>query len=140
MRISSSKILAEDVLKTWAPFRDAVGVTSVHTKAQYERASSLVAQLLDEVGDDEDHPLAEVLDYFANQIEAYEARHVALPEAEPREVLRFLMEQHGIDQTAFADDVPQSRISDILSGKREISKSQAKVFAKRFQVNASVFL
>src|SRR5579871_4685608 len=61
---------------------------------------------------------------------AFWARH---PDAERplREWLR-PMEQSGLKQEDLADIVPQHRISEILSGKRGISKEVAKKLAKRF--------
>ena len=128
------------ILRAWLPFKQLVGVTSVHTAEDYAQARATMAALLDEVGDNEDHPLAEVLDYFADQVKAYEDKHVQIPEAEPREVLRFLIDQHGLKQGDLDDCAPQSRISDILSGKRSISKAIARQFARRFHVRADVFL
>ena len=55
-------------------------------------------------------------------------------------MLRFLMQQHNLKQEDLADCAPQSRISDILSGNRAISKEIAKRLAQRFQVRADVFL
>jgi HTH-type transcriptional regulator/antitoxin HigA len=96
--------------------------------------------LLEEVGDNEDHPLADLLDYLANQIRAYEGEKFEIPEAEPREILRFLMDQHGLRQEDLAGCLPQSRVSEILNGKRSISKQIAKNLARRFNVHADVFL
>ncbi len=137
-----SKELPEprEILRAWMPFKRLVGVTSVRTKKDYARARATIDALLDEVGDDENHPLAEVLDYFANQVKAYEDENVRIPEGEPHEVLRFLMEQHGLKQEDLADCAPQGRISDILSGKRAISKAVAKALARRFHVHADVLL
>ena len=128
------------ILRAWLPFKKLVGVTSVRTKTDYARAMATINSLLDEVGDDENHPLAEVLDYLSDQVKAYEKKRVPIPEAEPREVLRFLMEQHGFKQEDLKDCAPQGRISDILNGKRSISKELAKSFARRFHVHADVFL
>jgi len=36
------------------------------------------------------------------------------------------MDQHGLKQEDLADCAPQSRISDILNGKRPVSKAIAK--------------
>lgn len=130
----------KEILKAWKPFKHALGVTSVHTERDYARARVTMDALLDAIGDDESHPLAEVLDYLADRIRAYEDEHVRIPDAEPGEVLRFLMEQHGLKQDDLADCAPQSRISDFLSGKREISKEIAKKFAVRFGVRADLFL
>ena len=128
------------ILRAWLPFKQLVGVTSVRTKKDYAQARATIDALLDEVGDNESHPLAEVLDYLADQVKTYEDEHFHIPEAEPKEVLRFLMEQHGLRQEDLADCAPQSRISDILSGKRSISKEIAKKLAHRFHVRADVFL
>jgi HTH-type transcriptional regulator / antitoxin HigA len=128
------------LLEAWKPFRAIIGVTSVRTAADCARASDIMASLLDEVGEDESHPLADLLDYLSEQVLTYEKLHVDIPDAPPQEVLRFLMEQHGLKQADLAGDAPQSRISDVLSGRRSISKAQAKAFARRFDVSAELFL
>jgi len=128
------------ILRAWMPFKKLLGVTSVRTEEDYAQARATIDALLDEVGDNESHPLADVLDYLADQVKAYEDENVQIPEAKPSEVLRFLMEQHGLKQEDLADCAPQSRISDILSGRRSISKEIAKQLAHRFHVRADVFL
>jgi len=50
------------------------------------------------------------------------------------------MEQHGLNQEDLSDCAPQSRISEILAGKRSISKETAKRLARRFNVHGDVFL
>jgi HTH-type transcriptional regulator / antitoxin HigA len=73
------------LLETWMPFRDALGFSTIRTAADYKRASAVIDQLLDEIGENESHPLADVLDYLSNQVEAYEADHVKIPDApQPR--------------------------------------------------------
>ena len=129
----------KEILKAWKPFKEALGVTSVRTEREYARARATMDALLAAIGDDERHPLAEVLDYLADRIRAYEEEHVQISDAEPGEVLRFLMEQHGLKQDDLGDCAPQSRISDFLNGKREISKGVAKKFAARFNVRADLF-
>ncbi|MDP2785660.1 MAG: helix-turn-helix domain-containing protein [Sulfurimicrobium sp.] len=128
------------ILRAWMPFKQLIGVTSVRTDEDYAQASATIDALLDEVGDNENHPLADVLDYLADQVKAYEDENFQIPEAEPKEVLRLLMEQHGLKQEDLDDCAPQGRISDILSGKRSISKEIAKRLAHRFHVRADVFL
>jgi HTH-type transcriptional regulator/antitoxin HigA len=128
------------ILRAWMPFKQLIGVTAVRHEEDYAQARATIDVLLDEVGDDESHPLAEVLDYLADQVKAYEDENFQIPEAEPREVLRFLMEQHGLKQEDLADCAPQGRISDILNSKRSISKEIAKRLAHRFHVRADLFL
>ena len=130
----------QEILQVWTSFRKLVGVTSVRTESDYERACAIVDALLEIVGDNEEHPLADVLDYFADQVKKYEDEHFPIPDASPREVLSFLMEQHGLKQEDLSDCAPQSRISDIMTGRRSISKQVAKRLAARFHVRADVFL
>jgi HTH-type transcriptional regulator/antitoxin HigA len=128
------------ILQAWIPFKKAIGVASVHNEEDYARANATIEVLLDEIGDDENNPLADVLDYLADQVNAYEDERFFIPKAEPREVLRFLMEQHGLQQDDLSDCAPQSRISEILAGKRSISKETAKRLGRRFHVHADLFL
>jgi len=128
------------ILRAWMPFKEAVGVTRIRSEADYAQIGATVQALLDEIGDDEAHPLADVLDYLSGQMQAYEDEHCPIPDAEPREVLRFLMDQHGLKQEDLADCAPQSRISDILNGRRSVSKEIAKKLARRFNVGADLFL
>ena len=128
------------ILQAWMPFKEAIGVTSVHTEEDYERATATIDVLLDEIGDNENHPLADVLNYLSDQVKVYEDEHFSIPKAEPHNVLRFLMEQHGLRQEDLGDCAPQSRISEILAGKRSISKEVAKRFARQFNVHADIFL
>jgi len=128
------------ISQAWEALRDAVGVTSVRNEHDYEQALVVINALLDEIGENENHPLADLLNYFAEQVKAFEDEHYQIPDAEPGEVLRFLMEQHGLKQEDLADCAPQSRISDILNGKRPISKDIAKKLARRFGVHADLFL
>jgi HTH-type transcriptional regulator / antitoxin HigA len=128
------------LLKTWKPFRDVLGFSAIQTASDYKRATAVMNQLLDEVGENENHPLAEILDYLANQITSYEEDHADIPDAQPRDVLRFLMDQQSLTQSDLGDCAPQSRISEILNGRREISKELAKALALKFEVNVGVFI
>jgi HTH-type transcriptional regulator/antitoxin HigA len=128
------------ITDAWEHLREVVGVTSVQNEQDYEQALAVVEILLDEIGENAHHPLADLLGYLADQVEAYEHKHYPIPAAPPAEVLRFLMDQHNLKQEDLADIAPQGRISDILSGKRTISKEIAKKLAQRFHVHADLFL
>ena len=128
------------ILAAWRPLRTLMGVGVVRTAEDYARASALIERIIEEIGENEEHPLAEVLDLIDDQVGAYEARTVVVPDAPPREVLRFLMESQGLRQEDLADCAPQGRISDILNGRRTISKGIAKALAQRFGVRVDAFL
>jgi HTH-type transcriptional regulator/antitoxin HigA len=130
----------DDLAHAWESWRSVVGVIRVDTPWKYERAVKLINTIIDEIGQDETHPLAEVLDYLGDLVKAYEDVHVVIPPAPPHEVLQFLMEEHQLTQADLADEVSPSHLSEILSGKRAISKASAKKLAQRFHVHADVFL
>ncbi len=85
----------------------------------------------------EEKELAELLTLL---IEDFEARHYALPKAEPLELLRFLMEQHNLRQADLLGIFKtRSIVSEVLSGKRELTKEHIRQLSARFQVSPEVF-
>lgn len=118
-----------------------VKMGAIHNDADYERVVAFMNSLLDVVGDDEAHQLADLLDLVGRLVEDYEGVRHVIPDAAPQEVLRFLLDQHGLKQSDLAAEIGgQSVVSDILSGKRAINARQAKALAARFGVSAVAFL
>jgi HTH-type transcriptional regulator/antitoxin HigA len=85
----------------------------------------------------EEEALREIL---AALIEVYDDRF-SLPEQPPHEMVKHLMEQRGLKQ---ADLVPvlgsRAQVSDLVNGKRGISKAQVKKLAEYFGVSPELFL
>ena len=85
----------------------------------------------------EEEALREIL---AALIEVYDDRF-SLPEQPPHEMVKYLMDQRGLKQ---ADLVPvlgsRAQVSDLVNGKRGISKAQVKKLAEYFGVSAELFL
>jgi HTH-type transcriptional regulator/antitoxin HigA len=66
-----------DVSKTvdaWLSLADTVFVP--HTEAEYQRLVTLLDRLIDEVGENESHPLASLMEIVGVLIEKYEDKHV----------------------------------------------------------------
>lgn len=142
-KLRPNRLTAADphaLLRAWLPFRELIGVMSVQSEEDCQLARATIDALIDEIGEDESHPLAELLDLLATQVEAWEAGGPQLPRGEPRDVLRFLMAQHGLRQEDLGDCAPQSRISEILNGRRAISKNVARALSRRFAVPVEVFI
>ena len=57
----------------------------------------------------------------------------------PAEALSYLMEENRLSQRDFPG-IPQSRVSEIVAGKRKISKAQARILGERFRVSPALFL
>ena len=63
-----------------------------------------------------------------------------MPKACGVEVLRYLMEEHGLRQADLPEIGSQGVVSEILSGKRELNLRQIRELAKRFHVSPAVFV
>lgn len=125
---------------SWQAFDAMAHLHPIHSEADFERMSSLMNTLLDDVGDDEEHPLSSLLELVSDLVYRYEQEHQGIEAAEPKDVLRFLMESRGLKQDALSDLVPQSNLSAILAGKRKISATLAGKLGKFFGISAAVFV
>src|ERR671924_350372 len=113
---------------------------SIRNEREYDLAVERLNRLLDEVGTDEEHPLYTLLDTLGTLIHAYEEEHHPTPECSGPDVLRFLMEEHGLTQSDLPEVGSQGVISDILRGKRELNVRQIRALATRFHVSPAVFI
>ena len=113
---------------------------SMRNEDDYDLAVVRLNSLLDQVGTDEQHPLYMLLDTLGTLIHAYEEQHHPIPECSGVDVLRFLMEEHGLTQSDLLEIGSQGVVSEILRGKRELNIRQVRALAKRFHVSPAVFI
>ncbi|MBI3776356.1 MAG: transcriptional regulator [Gammaproteobacteria bacterium] len=100
----------------------------------------MLDEIIDEIGEDEKHPMAELADALSVFVEKYEAEHMAIPEANLAAILKFFMNEHGLRQTDLPEIGSQGVVSEVLAGKRELNTRQITGLAKRFGVSPAVFL
>ena len=83
------------------------------------------------------------LEVLGSLIERYETDHYPIEDVSDTEMLSHLIEANGNDAThrgvAEAAGLPESTISDLLSGRREINKNHIEKFAAYFRVSPAVF-
>lgn len=73
-------------------------------------------------------------------VEKYESKYYPVPDAGPLDIIRHLMEQHELRQKDLVDVFgTESIVSDVLNGKRELTKEHITRLSKRFHVSPSVF-
>jgi len=65
----------EKITKAWPPISRAVRVP--HTEADYRELVDLLDRVTDEIGENENHPLASFMDVLGVLIEKYEDENVA---------------------------------------------------------------
>jgi len=71
-------------------------------------------------------------------VHEYEQRAYPQKRATPVEILEFLMQQNHLAPANLP--LPANRVSEILSGKRGVSKEQAKKLGAFFHISAAVFI
>ena len=131
------------IAPAWKAFQVAlpVKIGTITSEREFKRVVKFMNGLLDVVGDDESHELAGLLDVVGQFVEEFENTHHALLDASPHEVLRFLLDRHGLKQTDLSFELGgQSVVSDILNGRRTVNARQAKALGMRFGVSAAAFL
>jgi HTH-type transcriptional regulator/antitoxin HigA len=111
---------------------------TIRNEREYNAAVKRVNELLDEIGTNEKHSLYSLLDTLGTLVHAYEEEHYPIPEATGADVLRFLMEEHGLTQSNLPEVGSQGVVSEILNNKRELNVRQIRVLADKFNVSAAV--
>jgi HTH-type transcriptional regulator / antitoxin HigA len=129
-----------DIVEAWTALQQKVFLKPIRDEKDYQAMLTFAKDLSDYLDGEQDSPLADLLGVVSTLIGVWEARSVSLPKAEPREVLRHLLETHGLKQKDLAGIASPTVVSDILAGRRAISKNVAKGLAARFHADVSVFL
>lgn len=109
----------------------------VQNDADHRAALALIDQLItSDTPADRARMLAQ-----ARLVEAYEKERWPRRRATLPELLTYLMDQHGLTR---ADLVPllgtASRVSEVMSGKRELSMTMVKRLRERFHIPADVLI
>jgi HTH-type transcriptional regulator/antitoxin HigA len=111
----------------------------IRTAAEHSRLTALLLELDQrENPSPEESALAEVLTLL---IENYEERRYPLPEVSPRESLKALMDARGMKHKDIWPVLGnKGTATEILAGRRSISKAQAKRLAGFFRVPVDLFI
>ena len=112
----------------------------IETEEENERVLSIVEKLMQK-GENLTAEEEKLLKLLARLIEDFEQKYYQLREAKQLEVLQHLMEVRGIKQCQLWQLFGSKGIaSEVLSGKRGISKTQARALAHYFHVSADLFI
>jgi HTH-type transcriptional regulator/antitoxin HigA len=112
----------------------------IRNEREYNVAVKRMNELLDEIGTNEKHPLYSLLDTLGTLIHVYEEEHLPIPDAKGSDVLRFLMDEHGLTQSDLPEVGSQGVVSEVLNGKRELNVRQIRVLAEKFKVSPAAFV
>lgn len=111
----------------------------IDTEEQYERTKALLHALITQSPDEPRHPVNGLIHILGMMVESYEDEHYAVPDSSPVEVLKFLMEQHGLTQSELPEVGSQGVVSEILRGRRQLNARQIQALSQRFHISPAVF-
>jgi len=112
---------------------------AIHNEREHRKYLARVESLLDQ----KSRSAAEnrYLELLSILIERYEDEHYPIDAPTPLEALKELMAANGMSQSALAKLLGSSGIaSEVLSGKRSLSKTHVKKLAEAFSVSTDLFV
>jgi len=126
------------IAKVWPDIQPIFSVP--HNENDYKKLVNLLDSLIDEVGNNQNHPLASLMETIGSLIESYESQYINEIEGNPIDALSALMQEHGLKQSDLNEIGSQGVVSEILSGKRQLNVRQIKILSKHFNVSPAVFV
>lgn len=133
---SMSKVLMEFSESAMVLFHSST--TQVDSDEDLEHRIELMDALMD-MAEKEDDIAMVYAHTISDRIAEYE-EHIEMPKISAIEMLKGLMEIKHLKQKDLKHIAPQSVISEILKGKREINLKQAKGFSEYFNVPIERFI
>ncbi|PAX55196.1 helix-turn-helix domain-containing protein [Brunnivagina elsteri] len=112
----------------------------IRTEEENEKALAIVEKLMHQQSRSLEED--ELYDLLITLIDKFEKEYYSPGNSStPHSMLLFLMEQRDIKQSNLVGVIGSKGIvSEVVNGKREISKAQAKALGDFFQVDAGVFI
>jgi HTH-type transcriptional regulator/antitoxin HigA len=111
----------------------------ITTEEENDRALGIVESLLAE--NNLSLEKEQILRLLVSLIEKFEDEHYQLAASSPHSILLHLMEERGLRQTDLVGLIgSRGVVSEVINGKRTISKSQAKSLGEFFHVDPSLFI
>ncbi len=110
---------------------------------EYYKLEQVLDKLIDEVRDDEKHPLAVAMQIIGENLEQYDNENYPAIGHNIKEIdmVKYLMKSHHLHQTNLADVFGgQANVSKYLNGERPLSKKQIAGLKKRFGISADFFI
>jgi len=111
----------------------------IETEEEYDRILAIVERLtFAKTRTPEERALLKLL---VQLVETYESEQYPIDESTPHEILQHLMEMSGTSERDLVGAIGSSDVvSEVVNGKRSISKVQAKALADYFQVSINLFI
>lgn len=133
----------EQLTSTWKANSDVINLRRPRDAVEHTELIALIKRLLElSAPDPTQSPYSMLLDTAMTYASDWEDSNIEMPQSDPVNVLRALMESHSLRQTDLvqAGVIDQPSLSRVLCDERSISKNMAVQLASYFKVSAGIFL
>jgi HTH-type transcriptional regulator/antitoxin HigA len=111
----------------------------INSQREYKRVLEYIEENM------EPHPpkdKALLLDLLSTLVADYEENRYPIPDLEPPELLKFLINERGVTRAELARQtrIPRQKITNAINGTRALSKGNAIKLAEFFKLRPSAFV
>ncbi len=115
-----------------------MNVHPIRTKRDYQRALSQVERLWDA---QPGTPAGDLVEVLVTLIEAYEAKHYAIPAPDPIGAIFFMMEQKGFSRRDLEPAIgSRGRVSEVLTRRRPLTLPMVRRLSTLLDIPAEVLI
>lgn len=115
-----------------------MAIRPIKTRADYRAALKEVERLWEA---DPGTPAGDRVDVLVTLIEAYEARHYAIPAPDPIAAILFMMQQKGLSRRDLEPAIgSRGRVSEVLTRKRPLTLPMVRELGALLQIPADVLV
>ena len=113
-------------------------IKPIKTEKDYNMSIKRIEELW---GAKRDTPEGDELDLLCTLVESYEMKHYPITPPDPIDAIKFRMEQMGMTNADMVKYLgSQSRVSEILNGKRKLTLKMVKSLYKGLKIPAEILL
>lgn len=112
------------------------------SQEEYDYLEAILDEIIDEIRDNEDHPLALAAQIIGDNLEDYDDQNhpVIGHSVTDIDLIHHLMRERNLNQSDLVDIFGnQGNVSKFLNGERSLSKSQILKLVSRFHISADFF-
>lgn len=125
-----------------AVFRAVPFLSRIHSEEEYQAALTIVEDLIDDFDNNTAliERLTDAIEEWENTSETFAEFNAGVQSQEAVDMLRFLMDQHGLGVADLPEIGSKSLVSKILNRRgRDLTRRHIEALSKRFGVSPALF-
>jgi len=128
----------EEIINNWELTSNCL--SPPQNEHDLKRMTDFADFLIDKIENTENDNLENLLHIVGTLIFEYENKFIPEPQGTPIECLKYLIDEHNLNQKDLTEIGSPHIISEIMQGKRKLNKRQTIALVKRFHCSSATFL